>query len=71
MRRDKASVRHFRGYPMGGWPLGWGGNGAKLRWMTATARVCAGRPGQVRDIGPPGASVVVLVRDEGKRKGHG
>jgi hypothetical protein len=57
---------------MDGRPLGWGANGAKLRWMTATARVYAGRPGPERvTVGPPGASVVVLVRDEGKRKGHG
>jgi hypothetical protein len=53
-------------------PFGWRGNGAKLRWMTATAGVRAGRPGpHTRLFGPPVGGVVVLIRDNGKRKGHG
>ena len=53
-------------------PFGWRGNGAKLRWMTAAAGVRAGRPGsQAREFGPPVGGVAVLIRDKGKRKGHG
>jgi hypothetical protein len=53
-------------------PLGLRGNGAKLRPMTATARVTWAVQVRIRaTFGPPVGGVVVLLRAEGKRKGHG